>query len=137
MGCVVEMVDEGLRVTLVGASDDVASWLRAADLALLPSRWEARALVAQEALLSGLPLVATRVGGVPELVGDAAVLVDPDDPGAAADAVLALADDPTARRALAEAGLRQASSWPDEDDVADDLVRVYRHVLAGRGRPAP
>ncbi len=131
------VADEGLRVSLVGGSDDVASWLAAADLALLPSRWEARALVAQEALLAGLPLVATRVGGVPELVGEAAVLVDPDDAAGAAAAVVALADDPGARRALADAGLRRAATWPDEDDVADDLVRVYRHVLAGRPHPAP
>ncbi|GAA3578015.1 glycosyltransferase family 4 protein [Microlunatus spumicola] len=130
------VVDEGLRVTLVGASDDVASWFRASDLALLPSRWEARALVAQEAMLAGVPLVATRVGGIPELVGEAAVLVDPDDAGAAADAVRRLADDATARRALADAGLRQAATWPGEDDVADELGLVYRHVLTGRGRSA-
>lgn len=127
---------EDLRVTLLGPTDDVASWLRAADLMLLPSRWEARALVAQEALLSGLPLVATRVGGLPELVGDAAVLVDPDDAEAAARAVRALADDPAARRALADAGLRQAAGWPDEDDVANDLASHYRHVLAARRSPA-
>jgi glycosyltransferase involved in cell wall biosynthesis len=122
------VADEHLPVTLVGPSDDVASWLRAADLVLLPSRWEARALVAQEALLAGVPLVATRVGGVPELVGSAAVLVDPDDAEAAARAVRALADDPRARRRLADAGLQQAATWPGEDDVADDLAAVYRRL---------
>ena len=124
--------DEHLPVTLVGASDDVASWYAAADLVLLPSRWEARALVAQEAMLAGVPLVATRVGGIPELVGEAAVLIGPDDADDAADAVRGLADDPGARRALADAGLRQAATWPDEDDVADELASTYRHVLAGR-----
>ncbi|HEY0240822.1 MAG TPA: glycosyltransferase family 4 protein [Friedmanniella sp.] len=123
---------EQLRVTLAGASDDVASWYRAADLVLLPSRWEARALVAQEAMLSGVPLVATRVGGIPALVGEAAVLIDPDDVAAAATVVRNLADDPDARRRLAEAGLRQAAGWPDEDDVADELATSYRHVLTGR-----
>jgi glycosyltransferase involved in cell wall biosynthesis len=126
------VADEHLPVTLVGASDDVASWFHAADLALLPSRWEARALVAQEAMLAGVPLVATRVGGIPELVGQAAVLVDPDDATAAAAAVRRLADDPVARRTLADAGLQQATTWPGEDDVADDLALVYRHVLSGR-----
>jgi len=130
------VADEALPVTLVGPSDDVASWLGAADLALLPSRWEARALVAQEALLAGVPLVATRVGGVPELVGDAAVLVDPDDPDGAARAVLALADDAGARRRLADAGRARAATWPDEDDVADETAARYRHVLAGPRRPA-
>lgn len=126
---------ERLPVTLVGASSDVASWYDAADLVLLPSRWEARALVAQEAMLAGTPLVATRVGGIPELVGEAAVLVDPDDADAAAGVVRTLADDPGARRRLADAGLQQAASWPDEDDVANDLASSYRHVLSGRTPP--
>ena len=79
-----------------GRQDDVASLLGAADLALLTSTWEARALVAQEALLAGVPLVSTRVGGIPELVGDAAVLVDLDDDraGRRRRALLTLADDP-------------------------------------------
>ena len=128
------IADEHLPVTLVGVSDDVASWLAAADLALLPSRWEARALVAQEALIAGVPLVATRVGGLPELVGPAALLVDPDDAGAAAHAVRGLADDPDERRRLADEGLRQAATWPDEDDVAQELVDHYRHVLSRPGR---
>ncbi|MGI3780804.1 MAG: glycosyltransferase family 4 protein [Janthinobacterium lividum] len=126
------VAEEHLPVTLVGASDDVASWYRAADLVLLPSRWEARALVAQEALLSGVPLVATHVGGIPELVGEAAVLVDPDDADTAAGVLRDLAGDPGARRRLADAGLQQAATWPDEDDAANDLASSYRHVLSGR-----
>ena len=57
----------------------MASALRAADIVLLTSTWEAPALVAQEALLAGVPLVSTRVGGIAELVGQAAVLVEPGD----------------------------------------------------------
>ncbi|NUK62231.1 glycosyltransferase family 4 protein, partial [Streptomyces lunaelactis] len=66
---------EGLPVRLVGRRDDIGELLAAADVAVLPSRWEARSLLAQEALRLGVPLVATAVGGVPELVGDAAELV--------------------------------------------------------------
>ncbi|NUK28282.1 glycosyltransferase family 4 protein, partial [Streptomyces lunaelactis] len=65
---------EGLPVRLVGRRDDIGELLAAADVAVLPSRWEARSLLAQEALRLGVPLVATAVGGVPELVGDAAEL---------------------------------------------------------------
>ena len=71
---------------LLGRSDDIGSLLGAADLALLTSTWEARALVAQEALLAGVPLVSTRVGGIEELVGSAAVLVTPGDVEEAATA---------------------------------------------------
>ena len=67
---------DGSRVALLGARDDLTELMVAADLALLTSTWEARALVAQEALLAGLPLVSTAVGGIPELVGDAAWLVE-------------------------------------------------------------
>ena len=128
------IADEGLPVALLGHRDDLGSLLAAADLALLTSTWEARALVAQEALLAGLPLVSTRVGGIAELVGEAAVLVEPGDPRAAARAVAALADDPAERARLRDLGRRQAATWPDEDQVVTDLLAAYAEVL-GRRRP--
>jgi glycosyltransferase involved in cell wall biosynthesis len=126
------IIDEWLQVRLLGRSDDMGSLLAAADLALLTSTWEARALVAQEALLAGLPLVSTRVGGIEELVGSAAVLVPPGDVEEAARQVIALADNPAERHRLKDAGLRQAAIWPNEDDVADDLARVYTELTRGR-----
>ena len=123
---------EGLRVRLLGRSDDIGSLLGAADLALLTSTWEARALVAQEALLAGVPLVSTRVGGIEELVGSAAALITPGDVEEAAQHIIALADHPEKRRLLSEAGLRQAATWPDEDDVVEDLVRVYTDLARHR-----
>ena len=125
---------ERLPVTLLGHRDDLGSLLAVADLALLTSTWEARALVAQEALLAGLPLVSTRVGGIAELVGDAAVLVEPGDPRAAAQAVAALADDPAERARLRDVGRRQAATWPDEDQVVTDLLAAYQGVI-GLGPP--
>nr|WP_239580098.1 glycosyltransferase family 4 protein [Microlunatus panaciterrae] len=119
------------RVTLLGRRDDIADLLTAADLALLTSWWEARALVAQEALQFGVPLVSTRVGGIEELVGDAAVLVRPDDAAQAAAAVAELADDPARRAQLAAAGRVRAAGWPDEDDVAADVLAAYAEVLDG------
>jgi glycosyltransferase involved in cell wall biosynthesis len=125
---------ERLPVTLLGRTDDVASWLRAADLALLTSTWEARALVAQEAMLAGIPVLSTRVGGMAELVGDAGTLFDLDAPEAAVGALLELADDPALRRRLADAGRQRAATWPDEDEVVTDLLRRYRQVISARRR---
>ena len=90
------IADDGLAVRLLGHRDDAGLAAAAADLALLTSTWEARALVAQEALLSGLPLISTRVGGIEELVGDAAVLVEPGDAAGAARRLIA--GWPTTRR---------------------------------------
>ncbi|WP_236245403.1 glycosyltransferase family 4 protein [Streptomyces sp. CC210A] len=123
---------EDLPVRLLGERDDAGVLLAAADLAVLPSRWEARSLVAQEALRRGVPLVATAVGGVPELVGGAAELVPYGDAVALAQAVSGLLADPARRAELAEAGRRQASTWPTEDDTIAQVLSVYDE-LCGRG----
>ncbi|SFT58638.1 Glycosyltransferase involved in cell wall bisynthesis [Geodermatophilus amargosae] len=118
-----------LPVTLLGRRDDVADLLAAADLVVLPSRWEARSLTAQEALRAGTPLVATRAGGLPELLGDAALLVPPGDAAALAAAVRDLLGDPARAASLAQAGREQAAGWPDEAATARTLAAVYRELL--------
>ncbi|MFD9728866.1 glycosyltransferase family 4 protein [Streptomyces sp. NPDC059072] len=124
---------EALPVRLLGRRRDAARLLAAADVAVLPSRWEARAPLAQEALRAGVALVATSVGGVPELVGDGAVLVPPGDADALAAAVTGLLADPDRRAVLAAAGLAQAASWPSEDDTVAQVLSVYDELME-RGR---
>ncbi|HTJ66466.1 MAG TPA: glycosyltransferase family 4 protein [Actinospica sp.] len=101
-----------LPVTLLGHRRDVADLLAAADVFVLPSQWEARALVVQEALRAGVPVVTTRVGGLPELVGDAALLVPPNDPPALAAEIRRVLTDPTLRATLRAAGPARAATWP-------------------------
>lgn len=118
---------------LLGRRDDVTELLAAADAAVLASRWEGRSLLAQEALRLGVPLVATAVGGVPELVGDAAELVPYGDAAALGDAVARLLADPGRRRELAEAGLVQAADWPTEDETVAQVLSVYDELTQSRG----
>lgn len=124
--------DEGLPVRLIGRRDDVRVLLAAADLALLPSRSESRSVLAQEALHARVPLVATSVGGVPELVGDAAELVPAGDAKAFADAVVRLLADPGQRELLQEKGLRQAATWPTEDETVAQVLSVYDELTQPR-----
>lgn len=122
-------------VLLLGHRTDVADLLGAADVAVVSSVWEARQLFAQEALRAGVPLVATAVGGLPELVGDAAVLVPPDDVDALGEAVAGLLADPGLRARYAAAGPRRAAGWPDEDDTVEQILSVYRELSVPVSRP--
>jgi glycosyltransferase involved in cell wall biosynthesis len=121
----------GAPVRLLGHRHDIADLLAAADLAVITSESETRQLFAQEVLRAGKPLVATRAGGIPELVGDAACLVEPADVAALDAAVRGLLADPTERSRLAEAGPKRATGWPSETDTIDHLDALYRE-LTGR-----
>lgn len=113
------------QVRWLGHRDDVADLLAAADLVVLPSVWEARSLTAQEAMRAGRPLVATAVGGIPDLVGDGAVLVPAGDAEALGTAVRGLLDDPAAAAALGERARAVAATWPGTDDAVDLVVAAY------------
>ncbi|WP_313896252.1 glycosyltransferase family 4 protein [Streptomyces sp. YIM 98790] len=124
-----ERIDrEGLPVRLLGSRPDVLRLLAEADLALVAARWEGRSLIAQEALRSGVPLVATAVGGLPELVGDAAELVPYGDAGAVAEAVTALLADPARRAEMAAAGQARAATWPTEDSTVAQVLSIYDEI---------
>ncbi|MFI6643449.1 glycosyltransferase family 4 protein [Streptomyces sp. NPDC050504] len=126
---------EDLPVRLIGRRDDVTDLLATADVAVLPSRWEARSLLAQEALRLGVPLVATAVGGVPELVGEAADLVPYGDVAAFATAVAGLLADPRRRAELAAAGRAQAATWPTEDETIAQVLSVYDELTQSGAQP--
>ncbi|MFL6162692.1 MAG: glycosyltransferase family 4 protein, partial [Jatrophihabitantaceae bacterium] len=117
-------------VRLLGQRGDVDDLLSVADVVVLPSSWEARPLAAQQALLSGRALVATAVGGVPSLVGSAAVLVPVGTPAAIASAVTRLLSEPETRHALEREALARSATWPDSQQVADQLMAVYDELLA-------
>ncbi|MFF5499388.1 glycosyltransferase family 4 protein [Streptomyces aquilus] len=124
--------DEELPVRLIGRRDDVTELLAAADVALLSSSWESRSLLAQEALQARVPLVATDVGSMPELVGDAAELVPYGDDQALADTVVRLLGDPARCEELREKGVRQAATWPTEDETVAQVLSVYDELTQPR-----
>jgi glycosyltransferase involved in cell wall biosynthesis len=120
---------DGLNAVLLGHRSDVADLMAAADVFVLCSRWEARALVVQEAMRAGLPVVATAVGGTPELAGGAALLVPPGDPAALAQAVKQVLADPAEHARLRAAGVARAGALAGLPEVVDELCEIYAALV--------
>jgi glycosyltransferase involved in cell wall biosynthesis len=119
----------GLSVRFAGHRGDVPTLLAAADVFVLPSVWEGQALILQEALRAQVPIVATRVGGNPGLLGeDAAILVPPGDARRLAEAVRAVLGDPSLVARLRAAAAGRARALPDEDAAVTAALTEYRHV---------
>jgi glycosyltransferase involved in cell wall biosynthesis len=120
----------GARVRLLGERHDVADLLSAADVFALSSAWEARSFAVQEAMRSGCPVVVPRVGGLPDLVGDAGIVVEPGAAAALAAGLRDLAADPVRRASLSAAARARAATWPDEATVIDETITAYLGVMA-------
>ncbi len=125
----------GGDVRFLGPRTDIPALLAAADVIAVPSRWEGQPLIVQEALRAGRPLVASRVGGIPDLTGeDAALLVPSDNPGRLASAILAVLDDPALASALGAAAVARAGALPSESDAVDAAISVYGKLASAAGR---
>lgn len=116
-------------VLFLGSSNEIDQWLRAAEVFVLPSQWEARALVVQEAMAAGTPVVATDVGGLHDLVSGTGLLVPPGDPDAIAGAVDRVLADPILREELAAHGREAVAQLPDGSDTAGRWLRWYSQTL--------
>ena len=116
----------------LGPRDDIAELAAAADIYALTSVWEARALVLQEALISGKAIVATATGGSAELVGDAGILIDHDDDAAFAEAVAELVVDPARRAELGTRARARGAELPDEREVAEELAGLYTELVSAQ-----
>ena len=114
------------RVGRISAAD-VAGLYGVATVVAVPSRYEGFGLPAVEAMVHGVALVAAKVTALPEIVGDDAVLVDPDDPAGWARAISGLLAHPDQRKELAEAGRERANRYGAEANAAA-VAEAYRHA---------
>ena len=116
-----------------GHRDDVPVLLASAGVFVLPSVWEGQPLILQEALRAGVPVVATRVGGIPALTGeDAALLVPPGDVPRLAGAVRAVLTDPALAARLRQAAADRAHTLPGQDDAVTAALAEYDLVTRKR-----
>lgn len=121
-------------VRFTGIRRDVPAILGASDVFVLTSRWEGLGLVFLEAMAAELPVLATRVSAVPEVVrdGETGRLVPPDDPEALATAMLELAADEPARRAMGAAGRARVREHFGLERMVEETLAVYDEVLGAR-----
>jgi glycosyltransferase involved in cell wall biosynthesis len=123
----------GPRARLLGYVENLTEFFAALDLYIMPSRSESWGLAALDAMAHGLPVVASDVGGLPEVVEEGATgwLVPPGVPAALADAIATAASDPQRLRQLGRNARQRASQFSSEQTVAR-VEAVYHRVLAGR-----
>lgn len=119
----------GSRFKFLGYRDDVACLHRAADAFVLSSRSEGLPMVILEAMMSGLPVVATRIGGIPDAVGGQVQLVEPGNPMQLATAMERLmAEDGLAER-LGLGGKEHVKKSYGVDRMVEDYIRSYQSML--------
>lgn len=144
----------GVAAEFTGHRTDIPELLAAASVFVLPSLWEGQALILQQALRAGVPIVATRTGGNPALTGDdammsgsmvsdstvsgdvvsgdaAALLVPPGDPPRLAAAIRSVLTDPALADRLRKAARTRAVTLPDEPTAISAALAEYRRAAAG------
>ena len=125
-------VDKHVRFAGYIPRTAVAGYFQACDVFALHSTYETFGLVVAQAMSYGRPVVTVRSTALPEVVGDAGVLVPPHDPVALGDAISALAQSPARRRQLGEIGRRRAAERYAWDRVADGYERVLARAAERR-----
>lgn len=122
------------RVRWLGRREDIPALLAAADILAVPSRWEGFGLAAAEGLAAGIAVVASAVDGLAEVVGDAGLLVPPDDPVALRAALERLRDDAALRGALGAAGRSRAEARFDVRAMVARYEEIYRELAGKRDK---
>ncbi len=126
------------RVRFLGHRSDVPDLLRQLDVLVCASHVEPFGINVIEGMACELPVVGTRVGGIPEIIeeGVTGSLVPPADAARLAEAVAALLRDPARRRQMGEAGRRRVQRLFSVETYTAEVLALYRRVLSRHGQPA-
>jgi glycosyltransferase involved in cell wall biosynthesis len=132
-----ERLARGLPVTFLGFVDDTSSLLSVIDVFCLPSRFEGLPFALLEAMMCGIPCVASSVGDVPEALGEGGLTVPTEDVGALASALERLLTSPDLRRELGAAARTRAERQFSTQRMIQATMEVYGEVLGRSARPRP
>ena len=116
------------RVKFTGFRYDMLEILKSCDLFVLPSLWEGQGVVLMEAMAMKKPLVASKVGGVVDVVedGKTGILVPPRDPDSLAKAIETLLNDPKLMKSMGEAGYRRVKKHFNDAQFNKRRYEVYK-----------
>ena len=122
------------QVVFRGFCPDIAAALRQVDVMVMPSLSEGLPFALLEAMSLGLPVIASAVGGIRDVVEDgvSGLLVPPGDPVRLSDAIALLRDDRDLALRLGDAGRERVRSAFSADGMVDQHISVYRELLAAR-----
>jgi glycosyltransferase involved in cell wall biosynthesis len=115
-------------------NEEFADYYAKSTIAVVPSLYEGFGIPAAEAMASGVPLISTSGGALPEVVGDAGMIVPPADAKALANAITHLLNSPEERKKYAQAGLARVNSVFSWKKAAEEVVEVYREAINGHRR---
>jgi glycosyltransferase involved in cell wall biosynthesis len=138
-GGIVKLVKElgiGPLVTFTGriSEQEYANQYARASIAVVPSVYEGFGLPAGEAMACGVPVISTTGGALPEVVGDAGILVPPADPVALSKAIMALLDNPEQAKALGQTGYARVQKNFTWNKAAQKTVKAYREAIRDHRR---
>jgi len=115
-------------------NEEFADYYAKSTVAVVPSLYEGFGIPAAEAMACGVPLISTSGGALPEVVGDAGMIVPPADAKALANAITHLLNSPEERKKYAQAGLKRVNSVFSWKKAAEEVVEVYREAIHGHRR---
>lgn len=115
-------------------NEEFADYYAKSTVAVVPSLYEGFGIPAAEAMACGVPLISTSGGALPEVVGDAGMIVPPADAKALANAITHLLNSPEERKKYAQAGLKRVHSVFSWKKAAEEVVEVYREAIHGHRR---
>lgn len=122
------MVD---KFKLLGFIDDISQVLTNIDIFILPSLWEGFGIAIVEAMSLGKPVIATNVGGIPEVLGDCGILVNPANVDEIVDAIKLLVNDENLRKSLGQKAEERFYKYFTQEIMGEKTVSVYEEVLKG------
>ncbi len=124
-----EKIDD--RFEIMGFAPQISPWYRESDIVVMPSRAEAVAVVALEAMVHGKPVIASDIGGIPEVVldGKTGILVPSGDRKALASAITGLLLDPERAHALGEAGAKRVREHFSEQHMIDEYLDLFNKLV--------